>query len=207
MVARVGCDVLPGGMGTRFQGSTIAVSGGAGFIGSHLVRRLVTEGARRVIVLDSLRHGGPSNLSGLGPGDERAPFTLGTDDPARLPELLAGSDFLFHLGAEKHNQSKDVPSRVLRANVEGTLQLHEAAARLGMTRVVYASSLYAYGRMSGPPFREDEVPAPCTVHGASKLAGEHVLRTAGREHGLRWNVVRYIFVYGPRQFAGMGYSP
>lgn len=199
-------DVLPRDMRPCIQGSTVAVSGGAGFIGSHLVRRLTTEGARKVIVLDSLRYGDRSNLAGLGSSVELVAFTLGTDDPARLRELLAGTNCLFHLAAEKHNQSKDEPSRVLRANVEGTQQLFEAAAGAGVERVVYASSLYAYGRMSGPPFREDEVPAPCTVYGASKLAGEHLLRTAGREHGFRWNVVRYMFVYGPKQFAGMGYK-
>ncbi|HQK18433.1 MAG TPA: NAD-dependent epimerase/dehydratase family protein [Polyangiaceae bacterium] len=184
----------------------VAVSGGAGFIGSHLVRSLVAEGARKVIILDSLRYGDPSNLAGLGAKVELVPFTLGTDDPGRLPDLLAGVSGLFHLVAEKHNQSKDEPSRVLRANVEGTQQLFEAAARVGVSRIVFASSLYAYGRMSGPPFQENELPAPCTVYGVTKLAGEHLLRTAAQQHGFHWNVVRYMFVYGPRQFAGMGYK-
>ena len=58
----------------------------------------------------------------------------------------------------------------------------------------------------GPPFREDEIPAPKTVYGISKLAGEHLLRYAADRNGLSWNVVRFLFVYGPYQYAGQGYK-
>lgn len=187
-------------------GRAVLVTGGAGFIGSHLVARLLAEGAQRVVVLDSLRYGDLANLGGASERVELVRHTLGTDPRAALDRALAGVELVFHLAAEKHNQSRDAPERVVRANVEGTVTLLEACHAAGVRRVVYASSLYAYGRTSGPPFVETELPVPHTVYGMSKLAGEHLLRWHAARSGCEWNVLRYLFVYGPRQFAGMGYK-
>jgi UDP-glucose 4-epimerase len=187
-------------------GSRVLVTGGAGFIGSHLVAALLDRGVARVTVLDSLRCGDPANL---GPAAERVAlvrFTLGGDDPAGLTRHLDGVDHLFHLAAEKHQQSADRPVDVLRANVEGTYHLLTAAARCGVRKVVFTSSLYAYGRMSGPPCQETDLPLPTTLYGLSKVAGEHLLRHAEASAGLAWTALRLYFVYGPRQFAGMGYK-
>ena len=186
------------------RGGRFVVTGGCGFIGSHLCRRLVELGAARVTALDSLRYGDRANLGDA--GVEVVRHTLGTDDPGLLAGPLAGADGLFHLAAEKHNQSLDAPVAVLRANVEGTLSLYAAARERGVRRVVFSSSLYAYGRMSGPPMREDEVPRPATIYGISKLAGEQLLVHAAKDGGLGGRALRYFFVYGPRQWAGMGYK-
>jgi UDP-glucose 4-epimerase len=187
-------------------GSRIVVTGGCGFIGSHLVRRLLERGAARVVVIDSQRYGDPANLGEQSAAVELVRHTLGSDDPAQLRDLLRGARYLFHLAAEKHNQSKDNPLEVLRANIDGSYALFDAAARGGVEKIVFTSSLYAYGRMQGPPFVEDEVPRPQTVYGISKLCGEHLLRHVHAAHGVSYNVLRYLFVYGPRQFAGMGYK-
>lgn len=187
-------------------GASVAVTGGAGFIGSHLVAELIARGAERVVVIDSLRYGDPGNLGSSSQRVQLVKHTLGTDAQAELDAALAGCDFLFHLAAEKHNQSKDDPVRVYRANIEGTHTLYEAAVRAGVKKVVFSSSLYAYGRTSGGPFDETEVPQPNTVYGITKLAGEHMLRYFEKQHGLSYNVLRYLFVYGPKQFAGMGYK-
>ncbi len=116
-------------------------------------------------------------------------------------------DGLFHLAAEKHNQSIDSPVAVMRANIEGTHALYAAASAARVQRVVFSSSLYAYGRMSGPPMREDEVPLPATIYGISKLAGERLLaHWLTRSGAMSGRALRYFFVYGARQWAGMGYK-
>ncbi|MCA9596606.1 MAG: NAD-dependent epimerase/dehydratase family protein [Myxococcales bacterium] len=186
--------------------ANVLVTGGAGFIGSHLVRELVRRGVGRVVVLDSLRYGDPGNLGALSDNVRLVKHTLGFDDRAELERALDGVSYVFHLAAEKHNQSKDDPARVYRANLEGTHTLYEVAAAAGVKKVVFSSSLYAYGRMKGEPFSETEIPKPQTVYGITKLAGEHVLRFFEVQHGMEWNALRYLFVYGPKQFAGMGYK-
>jgi len=187
-------------------GSTIMVTGGCGFIGSHLVRALLARGAARIVVVDSLRYGDPANLDQAGGAIEIIRHTLGHDDPALLGEPLRGVRALFHLAAEKHNQSKDDPLQVMRSNVLGTYALFDLAARAGVEKIVFSSSLYAYGRLSGGPFREDEVPRPTTVYGITKLCGEHLLAHVQEARGIAGNALRFLFVYGPRQFAGTGYK-
>ena len=187
------------------SGGRYVVTGGCGFIGSHLCRRLVELGAGKVIAVDSLRYGDLSNVAGL-PSIEVVRHTLGTDDPAQLAGVLAGADGLFHLAAEKHTQSIDSPSAVIRANIEGTQTLYAQAVAAGVRRIVFSSSLYAYGRMNTPAMSEDEVPRPATIYGISKLAGEHLLAHAVQTPGVTARALRYFFVYGPRQWAGMGYK-
>lgn len=186
--------------------SAVMVTGGAGFIGSHLVAELVARGAARVVVIDSLRYGDRANLRGLSERVELVQHTLGFDAPDALARAMTGVEFLFHFAAEKHNQSKDDPLRVYQANINGTHTLYDVACRSGVKKIVFASSLYAYGRLRGAPFVETELPAPRTVYGVTKLAGEHLLTYFREREGVEFNVLRYLFVYGPKQFAGMGYK-
>jgi UDP-glucose 4-epimerase len=189
----------------NIDGATVVVTGGCGFIGSHLVSALAARGARRIVVIDSLRYGKPENLA-AGLPVEVVQHDLGFGEASELDGACAGADFLFHLAAEKHNQSKDAPTRVLRANVEGTAALLGAAGRAGVRKIVFTSSLYSYGRLSGPPMLESEQPQPSTVYGISKLTGEHLTAFFARQHQADWINLRYFFVYGPRQFAGTGYK-
>ncbi len=191
--------------GLNLTGAKVVVTGGAGFIGSHLVRSLMLRGVSHVTVVDSLRYGDLANLGAI-PGVSVIKHTLGSDPLSRLEEVCAGHDALFHLAAEKHNQSKDSPYDVVRANVDGSLQVFAAAAKGGVKKIVYTSSLYAYGRVHGADFKETDIPEPRTVYGMSKLAGEHLLNYIRKEYGVPFSVVRYLFVYGPKQFAGMGYK-
>lgn len=189
----------------ELAGRRVMVTGGCGFIGSHLVRDLLDRGAE-VVVVDSLRYGRRENLGEALARASVIPFTLGTDDVEALRPHMEGAAILVHLAAEKHNQSKDTPGAVFAANITGTHDLYDLAGRCGVERIVFSSSLYASGRMSAPAVREDDLPEPSTVYGISKLAGEHLLRHVGRLHGTSSVALRYFFVYGPRQWAGLGYK-
>ena len=106
----------------------ILVTGGCGFIGAHLTAALVRRGVRRVVIIDSMRYGDPANLAGLSRNIELVQHTLGSDSSEELHERMVGVDYLFHLAAEKHNQSKDDPAQVFQANITGTHALFAAAA-------------------------------------------------------------------------------
>jgi UDP-glucose 4-epimerase len=133
-------------------------------------------------------------------------LNLGAGAGERLGGELREVDYLFHLAAEKHNQSLDNPLKVIDANIAGTHELLAAAQQSGVKKVVFTSSLYACGRISGPPFAETELPHPQTVYGLSKLAGEHLCAYFQAKFGLASVVLRCWFVYGPKQFARQGYK-
>ena len=185
-------------------GARAVVTGGCGFIGFHLVRRLLDEGAREVVVLDSLRTGTADAVTSLGPRVRLLRHELGVSPPEALAEALQGADGLFHLAAEKHHTSGTALD-VLRTNVAGTAALFDAAKAAAVPRIVFASSVFAYGRTAGAPMREDEVARPRTAYGMSKLLGERLLGHLG-EGGRGHVALRYFFVYGPRQHAGLGYK-
>jgi UDP-glucose 4-epimerase len=189
--------------GVPLAGTRVVVTGGCGFIGSHLVRRLLADGAREVVVLDDLRTGTADAVSTLGPAVTLRRLDLGTCPPAALAEALGGADGLFHFAAEKHHTS-GTAGDLLRTNVAGTSALFDAAHRAGIPRIVFASSLFAYGRTRGGPMREDEPAQPPTAYGMSKLLGERLLAHLG-EGGRGHVALRYFFVYGPRQYPGLGY--
>src|SRR5262245_10497217 len=121
----------------EIPGSTVMVTGGCGFIGSHLVRELLARGAQRIVVVDSLRYGDQVDLGQLSNAVEVVKYTLGTDDPAVLDAKLQGVSYLFHLAAEKHNQSKDNPLEVFRSNINGTYTLFNLAALRGVKKIVF----------------------------------------------------------------------
>lgn len=192
-------------MSNLIERSSVVVTGGAGFIGSTLVDGLLAAGAKRVVVLDSLRTSTWTSI----PEDrriEKITADVAALDGASMVQLLSGADFVFHLAAEKHNQSITTPERLLEVNVSATYRLFRAAAEARVRKVVFTSSLYAAGRMSLPPMIESERPEPRTVYGASKVAGEHLLAHFAAAARLRSTALRLFFVYGPRQFVGGGYK-
>jgi len=178
------------------------VTGGAGFIGSHLVAALVERGDR-VRVVDDLSSGKLANLSGLEVGEPhgRAAVELiraDVTDRERLRAALRGTKGVFHEAAQVSvPASIRDPDTSYRVNVLGTLSVLEAARAEGVERVVFAASSAAYGDDPVLPKTEDMAPKPLSPYAAGKLAGEVLLSTWARAYGLRTVSLRYFNVYGP----------
>jgi UDP-glucose 4-epimerase len=179
------------------SGRRVLVTGGAGFIGSHLVDALVARGDR-VDVVDNLSVGSRANLAqheGSGSVDLHVVDVV---DGTRLIPLFSSVDTVFHLATQCVRVSLFDPELVHRVNSEGTLRVLMAAAAVGVRQFVYVSSSEAYGSARTAPMSEEHPCDPTTVYGASKLAGELYTRAFHRTHGLRTVVVRPFNTYGPR---------
>lgn len=180
------------------------VTGGAGFIGSNLVRRLVAAGAR-VRVFDNLASGRLENLAGVADDIE---FVRGDlRDAAAVRAALRGIRCVFHAGALASVQaSVDDPATTHEVNVTGTLNVLLAARDAGAERVVFSSSASVYGDSSAMPQREDMRPAPLSGYALSKLAGEHYGQVFHGLYGLKFFALRYFNVFGPRQDPASHYA-
>lgn len=179
---------------------TYVVTGGAGFIGSHIVARLIQDG-HHVRVIDNLLTGKESNLHYLRSlnGDLVVYRTSITDLPS-LPPILAGADTVFHQAAlPSVPLSMKDPLNTHEHCVNGTLNLLIAARDAGVRRVVYAASSSAYGDQPGEAKVETMQPAPISPYGAAKLMGEYYCRVFFTAYGLETVALRYFNVFGARQ--------
>lgn len=178
-----------------YRGAGVLVTGGAGFIGSHLVRRLVELGAG-VRVIDDLSGGVSRNLPAEGVDLRRASIL---DDPA-LREAVDGCRFVFHQAAMVSvPQSVEQPQECFSVNVMGTERVLRAARDAGVSRVVFAASAAAYGDEPQLPCREDQLPRCGSPYAASKVAGEMLCEVYSRCYGLSTVSLRYFNIYGPGQ--------
>ncbi|MCS7306847.1 MAG: SDR family oxidoreductase [Thermoguttaceae bacterium] len=180
------------------------VTGGAGFIGSHLVERLVQQGAT-VRVVDNLSTGRRENLAGV--WDKIQWFQGDVCDQALMREVVQGVDCIFHQAAlASVPRSLEAPLETHAACATGTLTVLEAARRAGVRRVVYAASSSAYGNRPTSPKQETDLPEPISPYGAAKLAGEYYCQAFTAAFGLETVVLRYFNVFGPRQDPDSPYS-
>ena len=180
------------------EGTRIAVTGGAGFIGSHLVEQLLGAGAEEVTVLDNFVRGSRENLDAVA-DDPRLHVVEGSiTDRALLAEVFGGRDYAFHLAALWLYECVHEPRQALEVNVEGTYNVVEAAQEAGVRKVVYSSSASVYGDALAIPMTEDHPFNNRTMYGATKIAGEQFFRAFNEQHGLDWVGLRYMNVYGPR---------
>lgn len=181
----------------ELKGARALVTGGAGFIGSHLADRLAAEGCR-VRVLDDLSNGRRENLSQL---SGAAGFELiqgSVLEPSDVKKAMKGADVVFHLACLGVRHSLKRPFENHRVNAEGALNVLEAARTASVARFVGCSSSEVYGTAERVPMPEGHPVHPCTVYGASKLAGEAYVRAYHATYGLPAVVVRPFNTYGPR---------
>jgi UDP-glucose 4-epimerase len=181
------------------------VTGGAGFIGSHLVETLTARG-QRVRVLDNLSTGLRSNLAHICPAPEVVEADLA--DAAAVGEATAGVKVVYHLGALASVQrSVENPDATHLACATGTLQVLDAARRHGVRRVVYAASSSAYGGLSSKAGQTEDAPIhPLSPYAAAKLAGELYAQAFSATYGLETVRLRFFNIFGPRQRADSPYS-
>ena len=180
------------------------VTGGAGFIGSHLVEELLKRG-QRVRVLDNFTTGKRERLEPyldkieLVEGDLRSQHTV--------RDAVAGIDFVLHQGAlPSVPRSVKDPVTTNEVNVGGTLNVLDAAREAGVKRVVYASSSSVYGANTAIPKREDMMPQPISPYAVAKLTGEHYCQVFCRTYGLETVLLRYFNVFGPGMDPNSAYA-
>jgi UDP-glucose 4-epimerase len=182
------------------------VTGGAGFIGSHIAERLWRDG-NRVRVLDNFSDGKRENLAFAGGSDRLEVVEGDITDLAATTRACEGAEVVFHEAAMRSvPRSVDDPLGAARNNVTGTLNVLVAAQRAKVRRVVYASSSSVYGDRPDLPKREEQAPAPISPYAVSKLAAEHFCSVWSRLYGVETVSLRYFNVFGPRQDPASQYA-
>ena len=179
----------------------VLITGGAGFIGSHLVRHFA--GQALVTVLDDLRSGYAHNLEGIA-----CRFVRGSIlDDASLREAMTGAEEVYHLAAMiSVPESVAKPAECAELNTEGTRRVLAAAVAEGARKVVLASSAAIYGDNPTVPKLESMSPEPKSPYAETKLAGEHLLEAYRQAHGLGTTSLRFFNVFGPRQDPRSAYA-
>ena len=180
------------------------ITGGAGFIGSHLTEELIAQGYQ-VTVIDDLSSGKVDNLKLL---KDKIEFGKGsvTDFPL-LQKQFRRIDYVFHLGAiPSVQQSIDNPGETHEVSAGGTVNVLMAASENKVKKVIYASSSAIYGDAPGLPKKEDMLPSPMSPYAAGKLAGEYYCSVFSQVYRLPTVALRYFNVFGPRQDPNSQYA-
>lgn len=179
------------------SGAKVAVTGGAGFLGSHLVDQLLAAG-NEVTVIDDLSSGSRDNLAHHSFGPRLRLEVASVLDLPALENALEGMQYVFHLATRNVRLSLRQPSVVHEVNVAGTYNVLRAAAARGVRRLLYCSSSEVYGTATQVPLPEEYGFRPHTIYGASKLAGEYYAQVFHRSGWLETVIARPHNTYGPR---------
>ncbi len=182
------------------------ITGGAGFIGSHIAETLCRRGDQ-VVVVDDLSFGALANLAWRRPGDALEFIQGDCSDPVVIERALPGCDWVFHQAAVASVPlSVAKPVETNRINLTATLALLAASRAAGVKRFVFASSSAIYGDSPAPQKRETDAPAPLSPYALQKYAGERYAQLFHSAHGLETVSLRYFNVFGPRQSFNSPYS-
>lgn len=177
--------------------TTYLVTGGAGFIGSNLVHKLIKRG-EKVRVIDNFSTGRHENIEEFLPKIKLVQGDIRDLDAVR--EVVKGVDFVLHQAAlTSVPRSIEHPLATSESNINGTLNVLTAAKEAGVKRVIYASSSSVYGDSPTLPKREEMIPHPLSPYAVSKLSGEYYCQVFYRIYGLETVILRYFNVFGPRQ--------
>lgn len=181
------------------------VTGGAGFIGSHIAEELIKDGSNEVVIFDDLSSGSERNISHL---KGRSRFIKGDiRDAGAVLRSMKDIEIVFHNAAfVSAFDSYNKPAHTNEVNIGGTYNVLDAANRAGAKRVVLASSAAVYGPEADVPNREDMLPRPESPYAVAKACNEYHARMFSRHKGLETVCLRYFNVYGPRQDPSSEYS-
>lgn len=182
-----------------FRGKRVVVSGGAGFVGSTLVRELLSDGAK-VTVYDNFLHGHRQNLDEI--ADQITIVPGDVLDEWKFLDAITDShaEYLFHCVGDTYVPTAyDVPKRFFRINVEGTLNALQLTKRAGLKRMLYVSSTEVYGEALEPKIDEKHPLDPLNTYAVSKLAADRLCYTAHLEHEIPVVTARIFNAYGPRE--------
>jgi UDP-glucose 4-epimerase len=185
----------------ELEGKKIVVVGGAGLIGSHVTEALLRENVHEVVVYDNFVRGTRENLAGALEDPRCSVFEHGGDimQTDVLESALAGADGVVHLAALWLLHCQDYPRAAFDVNIRGSFNVFEACIEAGVERLVYSSSASVYGDAVEEPMTEDHPFNFENFYGATKVAGEAMLRSLYHRFGLDYVGLRYMNVYGPRQ--------
>ncbi len=183
------------------KGKKLVVVGGAGLIGSHTVDRLLREDVKEIVVYDNFTRGSHENLQEAMKDSRVKIYDVGGDimQTDILQSAFEGTDGVFHLAALWLLQCHDYPRSAFDVNVRGTFNVMEACVKKGVKRLVYSSSASVYGDAVKEIMDEDHPFNNKNFYGATKIAGEAMMRAFHHRYGLNYVGLRYMNVYGPRQ--------
>lgn len=182
-------------------GKKFVLIGGAGFIGSHTADLLLEEDVKEIVIYDNFARGRVENLANALKDPRVKVFEAGGDilQTDILEAALEGADGVFHFAALWLLQCHEYPRTAFDVNVRGTFNVMEACVKKNVKRLVYSSSASVYGDAVTEPMTEDHPFNNKNFYGATKIAGEAMLRAFHHRYGLNYVGLRYMNVYGPRQ--------
>ena len=185
-------------MTESLAGAQILITGGAGFIGSHIADQALAAGAARIVIIDDFVRGRRENLVEAEASGRVEVVNGDICDSALVDQLTSGIDLLFHQAAMRITHCAEEPVRAVQVMMNGTQNVLEAAVRHKVTKVLAASSASVYGEPSYLPMDEAHPFNNRTLYGGLKIANEQMLRTYNEMYGLHYLALRPFNVYGPR---------